>query len=167
MLTRLYPWIGKVVHSRWRVKRAVYQQEAQELLMAFARVNGHVPSGLALRLEGFLARLHGEWFPIDWRPHPTYAEVVRDFRWWLELAEGWSEPPTRTRKPKQPRPRHEPLAEQPIRLLRMLSLPRDVTHREFLVTWRRFLKDNHPDLNPDQTADERERFKEAVSLWRR
>jgi DnaJ-class molecular chaperone len=49
----------------------------------------------------------------------------------------------------------------------MLSLPKGVTQREFITTWRRFLKANHPDLNPDQTTEERARFKDAVSLWRR
>jgi len=93
ILLRLYPWIGKAVHSRWRVRRGVYQQEAQDILLAFTRVNGHVPNTLALRLQGFLARLHGEWFPKDWRPHPTYTEVVGDFLWWLDLAESWARPP--------------------------------------------------------------------------
>jgi hypothetical protein len=170
VLTQIYPWIGKAVHSRWRVRRAVYQQEAQNILLAFGHVNGHVPSALALRLQGFLGRLHGEWFPPDWRPNPTYAEIMRDFHWWLNLAECWGNART-TRKPKGARPRarrrREPLAEQPVRLLRLLALPKECTQREFLTKWRGFLKANHPDLNPDQTADERRRFKEAVALWQR
>jgi hypothetical protein len=168
ILLRLYPWIGKAVHSRWRVRRGVYQQEAQDILLAFTRVNGHVPNTLALRLQGFLGRLHGEWFPKDWRPHPTYTEVVGDFLWWLDLAESWGTTPTKRAAPKpRSKRRREPLAEQPPRLLHMLSLPKGVTQREFITTWRRFLKANHPDLNPDQTTEERARFKDAVSLWRR
>ena len=170
VLTQLYPWIGKAVHTRWRVKRGFYQQEAQDILLAFGRTNGHVPSALGLRLQGFLGRLHGEWFPPDWRPNPTYAEIMRDFDWWLGVAECWGDART-TRKPKKAAPRakrrREPLAEQPVRLLRLLALPKECTQREFLGAWRRFLKANHPDLNPDQTADERRRFKEAVALWQR
>jgi hypothetical protein len=171
LLSELYPWIGKAVHTRWRVRRAFYQQEAQNLLLALARTNGHVPNALALRLQGFLGRLHGEWFPPDWRPNPTYAEVMRDFRWWLNLADSWSEPRTKARAAKRAKPRQkgrrEPLAKQPARLLRLLALPADCTQREFLAKWRRFLKANHPDLNPHQSADERRRFKEAVALWQR
>ncbi|HXF55521.1 MAG TPA: hypothetical protein VNK52_15510 [Hyphomicrobiaceae bacterium] len=170
VLGRLYPWIGKAVHARWRVRRSVYQQEAQDLLMAFGRVNGHVPQALALRLHGFLARLHGEWFPPDWRPDPTYAEILRDFHWWLDLAESWRDTRSeRARKAATPRAkrRREPLAEQPARLLRLLALPAGCTQREFLAKWRRFLKENHPDLNPGQTAEERRRFQEAVALWQR
>jgi len=170
LLLQLYPWIGKAVHTRWRMRRAFYQQEAQSILLSFGHTNGHVPSALALRLQGFLGRLHGEWFPPDWRPHPTYAEIVRDFRWWLDLAESWGDARV-TRAPKRkkapPKRRHEPLAEQPVRLLRLLKLPKECTQREFLAKWRGFLKANHPDLNPDQSADERRQFKEAVALWRR
>jgi hypothetical protein len=170
ILAQLYPWIGKAVHSRWRVRRAVYQEEAQNLLLAFGRANGHVPSALALRLQGFLGRLHREWFPPDWRPNPTYAEVVGDFDWWLGVAECWGDAPA-ARKPKKApargKRRREPLAEQPARLLRLLSLAPDCTQREFLAAWRRFLKANHPDLNPGQNADERRQFQEAVALWRR
>jgi curved DNA-binding protein CbpA len=49
----------------------------------------------------------------------------------------------------------------------MLSLPRNSTRTQFLTAWRRFLKENHPDLNPGQSAEERLRFAEALSLWRR
>ena len=49
----------------------------------------------------------------------------------------------------------------------MLRLPQNVSRTKFLVAWRRFLKENHPDLNPDQSAEERRRFAEAVALWRR
>jgi hypothetical protein len=59
------------------------------------------------------------------------------------------------------------MAEQPPTLLRILALPANCTRTRFLTTWRRFLKANHPDLNPDQTPEERRRFKEAVALWRR
>jgi hypothetical protein len=170
VLTQLYPWIGKAVHTRWRVRRAFYQQEAQDILLALGRTNGHVPSVLAVRLQGFLGRLHREWFPPDWRPNPTYAEIVRDFDWWLNLATCWGTART-TRKPKGTKARtarrREPLAEQPVRLLRLLLLPKECTQREFLTKWRGFLKANHPDLNPDQTAEERRHFKDAVALWRR
>lgn len=169
LLAQLYPWIGKVVHTRWRMRRAFYQQEAESILLAFGQTNGHTPSTLALRLQGFLGRLHGEWFPPDWRPEPTYAEIMRDLRWWLDLAESWSETRARTPRRKQPvrKGRREPLARQPARLLRLLALPPGCTQREFLAKWRGFLKANHPDLNPHQTADERRRFKEAVALWQR
>jgi hypothetical protein len=170
VLTQLYPWIGKAVHSRWRIRRAVYQQEAQSILLAFGRVNGHAPNALSLRLQGFLGQLHTEWFPADWRPSPTYAEVLRDFDWWLRMAEGWGEAPARrtrgTTKGRATR-RREPLARQPARLLRLLKLKEGCTQREFLTRWRGFLKANHPDLNPHQSADERRRFKEAVALWQR
>ena len=172
VLIRLYPWIGKAVHSKWRVRRAVYQQEAQSILLAFGHVNGHVPHALSLRIQGFLARLYGEWFPPDWRPNPTYAEIVRDFAWWLDMAEGWGEVrPARAKKTAKAKSggkrRREPLADQPARLLKLLSLPSGCTQREFLAKWRRFLKANHPDLNPGQSADERRRFQEAVALWQR
>ena len=171
VLIRLYPWIGKAVHSRWRVRRTVYQQEAQAILMAFTSVNGHTPHALSLRLQGFLGRLHGEWFPADWRPNPTYAEVMHDFDWWLRVAEGWGDPRTargraRPGKRKGGR-RREPLAKQPARLLHLLRLEEGCTQREFLTKWRHFLKANHPDLNPHQTPDERRRFQEAVALWQR
>jgi len=62
---------------------------------------------------------------------------------------------------------YEPAADQPARLLHLLRLPAEATASEFLAAWRRFLKRNHPDLNPDQTPEERRRFAEAVGLWRR
>ena len=56
--------------------------------------------------------------PVD---DSRLAEILADFRWWLSVAERWSEPP-----PKRPRTRRpaEPLADQPKRLLRLLGLPR-------------------------------------------
>jgi hypothetical protein len=168
LLQRLRPWLGKAVHVRWTLHRSFYQREADALLLALARYQGRMPSDLALRLEGFLGRLHREWFPPTWRKNPTYAEVVRDFRWWLDIAERWSEPRARTRKPAARAARSkEPLAKQPEKLLRLLRLPQNVTRTKFLVAWRRFLKENHPDLNPGQSAEERRRFAEAVALWRR
>jgi len=143
LLQRLRPWLSKAVHVRWTLHRSFYQKEADALLLALSRYQGRMPHDLALRLEGFLGRLHREWFPPTWRKNPTYAEVVRDFRWWLDIA------------------------RQPEKLLRMLRLPQNVTRTKFLVAWRRFLKENHPDLNPGQTAEERRRFAEAVALWRR
>jgi len=153
---------------RWTLHRSFYQREADALLLALSRYQGRMPSELALRLEGFLGRLHREWFPPTWRKNPTYAEVVRDFRWWLDIAERWSEPRPRTRKSAARASRSkEPLAKQPEKLLRMLRLPQNVTRTKFLVAWRRFLKENHPDLNPGQSAEEQRRFAEAVALWRR
>jgi len=164
LLHRVYPWIGKVVHTRWRVRRTTYQEEAQALMMRLRQCNGQVPPDVALRLEGFLGRLHREWFPQSWRPKPTYSEVVADFRWWLGMAERWHEPPPK----RQPRQRStEPRAKQPASLLKILALPANCTQKRFLETWRRFLKANHPDLHPDQTADERRQFKEAVAQWNR
>ena len=164
LLKRLRPWIGKAVHGRWTVRRSFYQSEIDALLAALRSHNGRMPPDLGLRVQGLLGRLYREWFPRTWRKDPTYAEVIADFRWWLGVAERWSDP-----VPRPPRRRtvREPLANQPKRLLRMLSLPLDCTERRFVTAWRRFLKSNHPDLNPEQTPEERRRFAEAVGLWRR
>ena len=164
-LRRLQPWIGRAVHARWSVRRSHYQSEADALLMALMRHEGRIPPDLALRLEGFLGRLYKEWFPREWRESPTYAEVVGDFRWWIDAAERWTEP--KAKKPRAPRRTPQPLADQPKKLLRLLSLPSTCTKKEFMVAWRKFLKRNHPDLNPEQTTEERRRFAEAVALWRR
>src|SRR5262245_56993244 len=168
LLQRLRPWLGKAVHVRWTVHRSFYQREADALLIALSSYQGRMPADLALRLEGFLGRLHREWFPRTWRTNATYAEVVRDFRWWLDIAERWSQPPPRARgskaRPKRPA---EPLSKQPAKLLSILALPRNCTRTQFLKAWRRFLKENHPDLNPGQSPEERRRFAEAVALWQR
>jgi len=164
-LRRLHPWLGKAVHARWTRRRSFYQGEVAAILMALQAEHGRIPSALSLRLQGFLGGLHREWFPPTWRRDPTYAEIVADFRWWLGVAERWSEPPPKPRRAR--RATYEPLADQPKRLLRMLGLSADATESQFLTAWRRFLKANHPDLNPDQTPDERRRFAEAVGLWRR
>jgi hypothetical protein len=163
-LRRLHPWIGKAVHARWSVRRSHYQSELNELLIALQRHHGRIPPELATRLEGFLGRLYKEWFPRDWRRNPTYAEVVQDFRWWLGMAERWSQPP-----PKQKRAprRRTPTVDQPEALLKILRLPAECTEAQFMGAWRRYLKPHHPDLNPDQTAEERRRFAEAVALWKR
>jgi hypothetical protein len=164
-LRRLHPWIGRAVHARWARRRSLYQSEVDDILIALAAHRGPLPPELRLQLEGFLGRLHREWFPPTWRRNPSYAEVVADFRWWLSLVEHWQDRPARaSRAPRRPKER---LANQPKRLLRMLNLPAECTEKRFMVAWRRFLKRNHPDLNPDQTAEERRRFAEAVSLWRR
>lgn len=167
LLRRLHPWLGRVVHANWRHHRSFYQRESEALLLALGGYNGQMPPELGLRLEGFLGKLHKEWFPPTWRREPTYAEVVQDLRWWVGVAERWGDPrpaPGRGRRVAKPR---EALAKQPAPLLRLLRLPPDCTQRRFVVAWRRFLKDNHPDHNPDQTPEERRRFAEAVSLWRR
>jgi len=166
LLRRLHPWLGRAIHPRWQRHRSVYQRESEELLRDLTRYSGAMPRDLALRLEGFLGRLHKEWFPKSWRSTPTYAEVVRDLRWWLEMAEGWSEP----RTAKRPRPKSVPVgqrARQPASLLKLLKLPPDCSQERFVRSWRRFLKDHHPDHNPDQSPAERRRFAEAVALWRR
>jgi len=164
-LRRLHPWLGKAVHTNWRHRRAFYQSEADALLIALAGRRGAVPPELSLRLEGFLGKLYREWFPKTWRRNPTYAEVLSDFRWWLAMAERWSQPPVKPARAR--RAATEPRANQPKRLLRILGLGPDVSERRFVTVWRRFLKANHPDLNPDQTPEERRRFAEAVALWRR
>jgi hypothetical protein len=162
-LRRLHPWIGKAVHPRWTVRRSVYQSELDALLVALGAMHGRVPPEVGLRLQALLARLHREWFPPTWRRDPTYAQILADFRWWIGMAERWSAPP-----PKPPRRRRgEPPASQPARLLRIVGLPVTCTAAEFASAWRRFLKRHHPDLNPDQTPEERRRFAEAVGLWRR
>jgi len=164
-LRRLHPWIGKAVHARWTVRRSFYQSEVDALLMALDAEPGRMPPELSLRLQGLLGRLYREWFPPTWRRNPTYAEVVRDFRWWLGVAERWSETPVKNGRPR--RTAREPRADQPKRLLRLLGLRHECTASEFMARWRRFLKAHHPDLNPDQTPDERRDFAEAVALWRR
>jgi hypothetical protein len=164
-LRRLRPWLGRAVHVRWQLRRSFYQGEVDALLFALEAEHGRLPPALALRLEGLLSRLHREWFPRTWRGNPTYAEVVRDFRWWLGMAERWSEPPPKAARRRRDPP--VPLADQPKRLLSMLGLPPTCTREQFSAAWRRFLKRNHPDVNPDQTPDERRRFAEAVGLWRR
>src|SRR5262249_34787702 len=88
ILDGIRPWLGKAVHVRLTLHRSFYQKEADALLLALSRYQGRLPHDLALRLEGFLGRLHREWFPPTWRKNPTYAEVVRDFRWWLEAEVG-------------------------------------------------------------------------------
>ena len=164
-LRRLYPWLGRAVHARWSASRTFYRVEAEALLLALARQSGTVPNDLRLRFEGFLGKLYREWFPRDWRKEPTFAEIVRDFRWWLAMAERWGEPQP---KAKRARPRStKPPVDQPEELLRLLSLPADCTPARFLAAWRRFVKHHHPDLNPDQTPEERRRFAEAVALRRR
>ena len=166
LLRRLHPWLGRAIHARWHLKRSFYQNESEALLHALTRYSGAIPRELALRLEGFLGRLHKEWFPQTWRRNPTYAEVVRDLRWWLDMAESWSEP----RNGKRPRPARVPLAKrarQPAMLLKLLKLPPDCSQDRFVTAWRRFVKDHHPDHNPDQSPEERRRFAEAVALWRR
>jgi hypothetical protein len=153
------------VHVRWTLRRSFYQSEVGALLMALAAQTGRMSPELSLRVQGLLGRLYREWFPRSWRREPTYAEILADFRWWLGMAERWSEP-----APKASRARRtlaEPPVDQPRRLLRLLGLPRECTESEFLSAWRRFLKRNHPDLNPDQTVEERRLFAEAVGLWRR
>jgi len=164
-LRRLYPWLGRVVHVRWTHRRSWYQSEAEALLTALEGLRGPMSSDLALRVQGFLGRLYREWFPREWRAQPTYAEILADFRWWLDTAERWSQP-----KPKAPRARAAkkvPQANQPPELLKILSLPHPCTPAQFTKAWRRFLKSNHPDLNPDQSPEECRRFAEAVALWRR
>jgi hypothetical protein len=165
LLRRLHPWLGRAVHVRWKIRRSIYQSEADALLLALAAHQGRLPPELGLRVETFVTRLHREWFPRNWRRNPTYAEIVADFRWWLLLAERWAEPPARP--VRRGRAAAEPPADQPKRLLRMLGLKPETTASQFAAAWRRFLKRNHPDLNPDQTEDERRRFAEAVGLWKR
>jgi hypothetical protein len=169
LLRRLHPWIGRAVHARWRVRRSVYQRESEALLVALAHHEGALPTELALRVEGFLGHLHREWFPPTWRRHPTHADVVKDFRWWLDMAERWRERrhETAARPRRQPGTKREPLARQPATLLRLLRLPANATQKQFLAAWRRFVKRNHPDHNPHQTPEERRRFAEAVALRRR
>jgi hypothetical protein len=163
-LRRLHPWIGRAVHVRWNLRRSVYQSEVNAILLALTTEHGAMKPEMRLRIEGLLARLHREWFPSTWRRNPSYAEVLADFRWWLGVAERWSEPPPKRRAPRRT---VEPPADQPKRLIRILGLKATCTETEFMTAWRRFLKRNHPDLNPDQTPDERRRFADAVSLWRR
>jgi len=169
LLRRLHPWLGRAVHVRWQRQRSFYQRESEALLLELTRYSGPVPRDLALRLEGFLGRLHKEWFPPTWRANPTYAEVVRDLRWWLDMAEQWSTP-RNGKKPARPRSPRVPLgkrARQPASLLKLLRLPPICSQERFVTAWRRFVKAHHPDHNPDQSPEERRRFAEAVALWRR
>jgi hypothetical protein len=162
-LRRLHPWVRRAVHVRWTTGRTFYQGELDALLIALQGERGRLSPETRLRLEGFLAKLYREWFPRTWRRDPSYAEILADFRWWLGVAERWSEPPTRAKRSR----RKEPLARQPAELCRMLGLPPDCTRGQFMASWRGFVKRHHPDLNPDQTAEERRRFAEAVALRRR
>ena len=169
LLRRLHPWLGRAVHVRWQRHRSLYQQESEALLVALGSFNGAMPRPLALQLEGFLGRLHKEWFPRAWRGNPTYAEVVRDLRWWLDMAEQWSAPRTKAgaKRAAAARVPISKRSKQPPSLLKLLKLPADCTQERFVTAWRRFLKANHPDHNPDQTLEERRRFAEAVALWKR
>ena len=169
LLQRIRPWLSKAVHVRWTLHRSFYQHEADALLMRSRRYQGRMPPDLALRLEGFLGRLHREWFGREWRKNPTYAEVVRDFRWWLDIAERWSEPPARGRARPTPRQAAGRSRRRGSRRSCSASARCRATPRapQFLTAWRRFLKENHPDLNPGQSAEERRRFAEALALWRR
>ena len=153
------------MHGRWTLRRSFYQTEVNALLTALRGHKGRMPPELGLRVQGLLGRLYREWFPRTWRREPTYAEILADFRWWLGVAERWSAPPPRPKRGR--RAKLEPRADQPARLLRLLSLPAECTASQFMTAWRRFLKRNHPDLNPDQTPEERRLFAEAVGLWRR
>jgi hypothetical protein len=164
-LRRLHPWLGKAVHGRWSTRRSIYQSEIDAILMGLNDHQGRIPPELKLRLEGFLGRLYREWFPRTWRREPTYAEILHDFRWWLGVAERWGEAPAKPRAAR--RSTREPIADQPKRLIRLLGLPASCTQAQFMTAWRRFLKRHHPDLNPDQTPEERRQFAEAVALWRR
>ena len=164
LLRRLHPWIGKAVHSKWTVRRLQYREESEQLLLALSRSAGaYVPAELQARLDRFLTQLYREWFPGTWREKaPTYAEMLHDFRWWLNVAERWNEKPA---KPK--RVRKAPASRQPEALLKRLGLPANCSQQRFVLAWRRFVKTHHPDLNPDQTAEERRRFAEVVALRRR
>jgi hypothetical protein len=162
-LERLRPWVGKAIHTRWSRRRSFYQSELDGLLEALAGCRGRVPADSRLRLEGFLGGLHREWFPSTWRANPTYAETLADLEWWLDVAERWHAPPPKRR----PRRRREPLAEQPEELCRILGLRADCTVAEFAASWRVFLKRHHPDLNPDQTAEERRHFASVMAMRRR
>src|SRR5207244_6454946 len=95
--------------------------------------------------------LEREWFPRTWRRNPTYAGIRGDVRWWLGVAERWSEPPARNGNGRRRRAPSEPPADQPKRLLRLLGLPHECTASAFMARWRRFLKANHPDLDRKST----------------
>jgi hypothetical protein len=162
-LRRLHPWIGKAVHGRWTVRRSFYQSEMDMLLMALAAEDGRMSPALSLRVQGLLARLHREWFPAR---GAAIRPTRRSRRFPLVAGRGRAlvQPAAEATAHRRPA---EPLADQPKRLLRLLGLPRECTASQFLAAWRRFLKRNHPDLNPEQTPDELRRFAEAVGLWRR
>jgi hypothetical protein len=164
LLRRLHPWVRRAIHVRWTTRRTFYQSELDALLIALQGERGRLSPELRVRLEGFLTQLYREWFPRTWRRDPTFSDILTDFRWWLGVAERWSEPAAR---PKRSRRRSEPLAEQPEELCRMLGLPANCTEGQFIASWRGFVKRNHPDLNPDQTPEERRRFAEALALRRR
>src|SRR2546430_12825964 len=133
-LRRLHPWLGRAVHTRWSLRRSFYQREMDALLMALQTHDGHLSPDLKLRLEGPLGRLYREWFPRTWRKDPTYAEVIADFRWWLGVAERWSEP-----MPRPPRPRRvrEPPAPPPQRSPPLLAPPLSLTRPRPAAPWRR------------------------------
>ena len=165
LLRRLHPWIGKAVHSRWQMRRSFYTDESEQLLLLLANHRGLTLSkDLQIRVQRYLRLLHREWFPNNWSDQPAYADVLHDFRWWLEVAERWNEPKP---KPRRVTKRKTPVTDQPAPLLKRLGLPPDCTERRFMTAWRRFVKEHHPDRNPNQTDEERRRFAEAVALRRR
>jgi hypothetical protein len=165
LLRRLHPWIGKAVHSKWHVRRSFYADESEQILLALSTHRGlTLPNDLQVRVQKYLRLLHREWFPDNWRKQPAFTEVLHDFRWWLEVAERWNEPKP---KPKRVYKRKTPVTEQPEALLTRLGLPSNCSEQRFLTAWRRFLKEHHPDRNPNQSAEDRRRFAEAVALRRR
>ncbi len=165
LLRRLHPWIGKAVHQRWHVRRSFFIQESEALLEELSRHRGvALTPDLANRVQHYLRLLHREWFPDHRQSQRSYAEMLHDFRWWLELVERWNTPAP---KPRRVTKRKQPLAEQPGALLERLGLPANCSERRFMTAWRRFVKENHPDRNPNQTEEERRRFAEAVALRRR
>lgn len=165
LLRRLHPWIGKAVHAKWHVRRSFYSEESEALLLALADHRGvALTSELQLRVQRFIRLLHREWFPENWSKQPAYADVLNDFRWWLDVAERWNAPKP---KPRRVTKRKTPPSSQPEALLEKLGLPPDASERRFMTAWRRFVKEHHPDRNPNQTDEERRRFAEAVALKRR
>jgi hypothetical protein len=165
LLRRLHPWLGKAVHGKWHVRRGFYREESDRLLeLLAAHRAAYLSTDLQLQVEKYLRLLYREWFPDSWRKRPAFVDILQDFRWWLGVAERWNEP---AKKPQRVSRRKEPLSKQPEELLKRLGLPANCTAKRFVTTWRAFVKLNHPDLNPDQTPEEKRRFAEVVALRRR
>ena len=128
--------------------------------LSLARRRGLMATQQAPNARAFLRRLHpwiGKAVHARWTVRRSFYQSEVD-----ALLMALDAEPGRRR-----RATYEPRADQPKRLLRLLGLPHECTAGEFVASWRRFLKAHHPDLNPDQTPDERRHFAEAVALWRR
>ena len=147
---RLRPWLGKAVHVRWTLHRSFYQKEADALLLALSRYQGRLPPSSPAP-GGPPRAPPPRVVPADLAQEPDVRGggpglplVARHRRALVRAAPTPRKPAARATRSK------EPLAKQPEKLLRMLGCRRRDAN-EVPGGWRRFLKANHPDLNPGQS----------------